>query len=95
MKKARYRIKSLCGLLNKGDIIDCYILADEGDKAIVYLPRRNRDECGCIVLCKYIKNRNVFEELNEESYVNIVGYMKEFGILLKTMDKDSRKKKII
>ncbi len=92
MKKAKYLVSGFFGLIPKGTVIDCYVLNEDVDKALVYHPAKtiysydgelvSEDGCGCFEICKLNQNEQ-WESIHEESYCNFGKMPKEFKKYLK------------
>lgn len=80
MKIAKYKCETF-GCVPDGTIVFCFIIAEDGDKALVYHPANAYylDEdgeismdrgCGCVTLCKKTKD-NILVSLSQDSYINL------------------------
>ncbi len=78
MKSCYYKVNSVCGYSNTGDIVEAYEICKERTsdinvRALILLPK-TKDECGCIVICYKDgthKQKRLWVEVNNDSYLNL------------------------
>jgi hypothetical protein len=70
-KKIKYKVLSACGDADVGDILDGFLIfkSTSNGVAIIFLPKNGPYSCGCLIMCR--KNHGNYEEINQESYINL------------------------
>ncbi len=68
------------GSLPEGTVINGYLLAKEGNKALLYFPKEKPGECGCLVFCKLDRRNGHYVDYGKEAdcFINIDKYNTNF-----------------
>jgi len=67
----KYKVTTLFGDKSKGDIVDAYVLFQDGHLGILYHPKGDKYSCASIGSCIYLWREDVWVAIHEDAYVNI------------------------